>query len=120
MSIWFPLQHFDYLHIRLARAALLNEHFAQQNPGALIYDSKGGFVLSESRRTGPDLNMKTLVSKQQWNTSRRSKQDHLRANDGDYVLPSFYDDPNSALRDPIIYLCNVNRQHRTGTGWQVY
>lgn len=30
------------------------------------------------------------------------------------------DDPNKALRDPVIYRCNVEPHHRTGDRWKVY
>ncbi|KAL2825945.1 tRNA synthetases class I, catalytic domain-containing protein [Aspergillus cavernicola] len=30
------------------------------------------------------------------------------------------DNPNKAMRDPVIYRCNLNSHHRTGTEWKVY
>ena len=30
------------------------------------------------------------------------------------------DDPNKALRDPVIYRCNPERHHRTGDKWKIY
>lgn len=30
------------------------------------------------------------------------------------------DDPNKALRDPVIYRCNPQAHHRTGSKWKVY
>lgn len=30
------------------------------------------------------------------------------------------DDPNKAMRDPVIYRCNPESHHRTGTKWKVY
>ena len=30
------------------------------------------------------------------------------------------DDPNKALRDPVIYRCNLDKHHRTGEKWKIY
>ena len=30
------------------------------------------------------------------------------------------DNPNKAMRDPVIYRCNVLPHHRTGEAWKVY
>lgn len=30
------------------------------------------------------------------------------------------DDPNKALRDPVIYRCNPEKHHRTGDKWKIY
>ncbi|KAL9126090.1 MAG: hypothetical protein Q9217_004806 [Psora testacea] len=30
------------------------------------------------------------------------------------------DDPNKALRDPVIYRCNCDKHHRTGDKWKIY
>jgi glutamyl-tRNA synthetase len=30
------------------------------------------------------------------------------------------DDPNKALRDPVIYRCSPQRHHRTGDAWKIY
>ena len=30
------------------------------------------------------------------------------------------DDPNKAMRDPVIYRCNLQSHHRTGTRWKIY
>lgn len=30
------------------------------------------------------------------------------------------DDPNKALRDPVIYRCSLEPHHRTGTTWKIY
>jgi glutamyl-tRNA synthetase len=30
------------------------------------------------------------------------------------------DDPNKAMRDPVIYRCNPTDHHRTGTTWKIY
>lgn len=30
------------------------------------------------------------------------------------------DDPNKAMRDPVIYRCNLEPHHRTGSTWKIY
>ena len=30
------------------------------------------------------------------------------------------DDPNKAMRDPVIYRCNLDKHHRTGDKWKIY
>ena len=30
------------------------------------------------------------------------------------------DDPNKAMRDPVIYRCNPTPHHRTGDAWKIY
>ncbi|KZO97792.1 glutamate-tRNA ligase [Calocera viscosa TUFC12733] len=173
----FPPEPSGYLHIGHAKAAMLNQYFAQMYKGRLIVrfdDTNPSKEKSEFEQSIiEDLALLGVHADQLSHTSdwfeklyelcveliKRGKayaddteQEQMRAERAER-LPSkrrdmapaetlarfeemkagtpegqrwcirakiSYDDVNGALRDPVIYRCNLTPHHRTGSTWKVY
>ncbi|KZT51249.1 glutamate-tRNA ligase [Calocera cornea HHB12733] len=173
----FPPEPSGYLHIGHAKAAMLNQYFAQMYKGKMIVrfdDTNPSKEKSEFEESIlEDLALLGVHADQVTHTSdwfdklyelcveliKRGKafaddteQEQMRAERTER-LPSkrrdmtpaqtlarfeemkagtaegqrwcirakiSYDDVNGALRDPVIYRCNMTPHHRTGSAWKVY
>lgn len=174
----FPPEPSGYLHIGHAKAAILNQYFAQAYKGKLVvrFDDTNpskekqefedsiledlallgiqGDVVSHTSDYFPQLHQLAVRLIQEGNayaddtaqeTMRAQRMDGLpsarRDASVDENLARFdemcrgtdegrrwclrakmsVDHPNKALRDPVIYRCNVDTPHaRTGTRWKAY
>lgn len=173
----FPPEPSGYLHIGHAKAALLNNYFAQLHEGKLIirFDDtnpskekeefeesikedllllgiKGNIVTHTSDHFEKLYNLAvTLIKKglayvddtdqvtmrDQRMKGIASKNRDLSVDDNltrfqemkegtEFGLTACLrakisvDDKNKALRDPVIYRCNLTPHHRTGNAWKIY
>ncbi|GMM39002.1 glutamate--tRNA ligase [Saccharomycopsis crataegensis] len=174
----FPPEPSGYLHIGHAKAAILNQYFAQAYKGKLIirFDDtnpskektefeqsiiedlellgiKGDMLTysSDYFQTMYDLAIKMIKEGKAYcdNTPqeqmRAERMDGIKSAKRDatveenlrifetemknatevgqtYCLRAkiSFDCPNKALRDPVIYRCNLTPHHRTGTAWKMY
>ncbi|KAJ3540971.1 hypothetical protein NMY22_g4083 [Coprinellus aureogranulatus] len=173
----FPPEPSGYLHIGHAKAALLNQYFAQMYKGKMIIrfdDTNPSKERSEFEETIlEDLQLMGVHGDQVTHTSdyfdklyelavkmikdgkayaddtekeqmQKERFDGIASKHRDDSIEDnlkhfeemktgstegqrwciraklSYDNPNKALRDPVIYRCNTLPHHRTGDAWKIY
>ncbi|KZT71351.1 glutamyl-tRNA synthetase [Daedalea quercina L-15889] len=173
----FPPEPSGYLHIGHAKAAMLNQYFAQMYQGKLLIrfddtnptkertefeetiledlallDIRGDAVshtsdyfdqlyelavkmIKEGKAYADDTEQAEM-RKQRWDgIASRHRDDSIEDNLAHFAemktgsaegvrwcirAKMSVDDPNKALRDPVIYRCNLLPHHRTGDKWKIY
>ncbi|KAF8913586.1 glutamate-tRNA ligase [Mucidula mucida] len=168
----FPPEPSGYLHIGHAKAAMLNQYFAQMYNGKLIirfddtnpskerdtiletcyvgnqgryYHSHVDYfatlydyalkVIKEGKAYTDDTEQAQMRTERFDGIASKHRDDSVEDNLKHFAemtagseeglrwclrAKMSVDDPNKALRDPVIYRCNTLPHHRTGDKWKVY
>ena len=173
----FPPEPSGYLHIGHAKAALLNQHFAQQYDGKMLirFDDtnpskeKAEFqdaimedcelmgikpdkvsytsdyfddlfkhavnLIKRSRAYTDDTLQEQMREERMNGIASKHRDDSIEDNLAHFAAMQTgsedglrwclrakisVDNPNKAMRDPVIYRCNLEPHHRTGTTWKIY
>jgi glutamyl-tRNA synthetase len=172
-----PPEPSGYLHIGHAKAAILNQYFAEHykgtflvrfddtnpskekaefqdsiledltllgiKPDKLSYTSDSfdklfqyAIELIKLGKAYTDDTLQAQMQKERWDgIASAHREDSVEANLEHFSLMQSgseegvkwclrakisVDDPNKAMRDPVIYRCNLQPHHRTGTTWKLY
>ncbi|KAF9013924.1 glutamate-tRNA ligase [Cyathus striatus] len=129
----FPPEPSGYLHIGHAKAAILNNTLPRCTKGNLSFLAVK--LIKSGKAYADDTDQETM-RKQRWDgipSVHRddSVEDNLKhfeemksgSTEGQrwcIRAKMSVDDPNKALRDPVIFRCNMLPHHRTGDKWKIY
>ncbi|CAG8547450.1 10520_t:CDS:10, partial [Acaulospora colombiana] len=126
----FPPEPSGYLHIGHAKAAMLNEYFAREYKGKLIvrFDDTNPSKEKEEFEESIKEDLALLGIRPDLVTYTSDHFEELYQYAVKIIKKglAYVDDtdvntnPNKALRDPVIYRCNLLPHHRTGNKWKIY
>ncbi|KIM79723.1 hypothetical protein PILCRDRAFT_823268 [Piloderma croceum F 1598] len=103
--------YFDHLCDLAIKLLKSGKAYADDTEQAQMREERMNGIASKHRDDSVDDNLK------RFDEMRAGSQEGLR-----WCIRAkmSVDNPNKALRDPVIYRCNVSTHHRTGDKWKVY
>lgn len=107
----YSSDYFQELYEGCVRLIRLGKAYADDTPKELMQDQRRDGLPSACRDMSIEDTLSRLGSMKAG--SREGQRWCIRARIS-------IDDPNKALRDPVIYRCNLQPHHRTGATWYIY
>ena len=107
----YSSDHFQLLHDHCVEMIERGYAYADDSDQATMRDERMKGI--ESRRRGRTVSESLKFFEEMKNGTDEGKTNCIRAKIS-------VDNPNKAMRDPVIYRCNPQSHHRTGTQWKVY
>lgn len=108
----FTSNYFDYLYHMCIRVIKEGHAYADDTPQETMQKERWDGIKSACRDRTVEENLR--IFHEMSNGTEEGLKNCIRAKVS-------VDDPNKAMRDPVIYRCNVETpHHRTGTRWKVY
>lgn len=108
----YTSDYFDYLYDMCKRLVSEGQAYADDTDQETMKKERMDGI--ESKRRGRTIEENLRIFDEMTKGSEEGVKNCIRAKVS-------VDDPNKALRDPVIYRCNVdNTHHRTGNTWKAY
>ena len=107
----YSSDHFQLLHDYCVEMIKRGNAYADDSDQATMRDERMKGI--ESRRRGRTVDESLKFFEQMKNGTDEGRTNCIRAKIS-------VDNPNKAMRDPVIYRCNPQSHHRTGAQWKVY
>ena len=108
----YTSDHFEYLYQCCIRIIKEGHAYADDTPQEKMRDERMKGVASECRDKSVDENL--AIFEEMKEGTKKGQTYCIRAK-------MSVDNPNKAMRDPVIYRCNIeDAHHRTGTTWKMY
>ena len=108
----YTSDHFEYLYQCCIRMINEGHAYADNTPQEKMRDERMKGIASECRDKSVEDNLAILEEMKRG--SEKGQTYCIRAK-------MSVDNPNKAMRDPVIYRCNIeDAHHRTGTAWKMY
>lgn len=108
----YTSDYFDYLYEMCIRMIKEGHAYADDTPQEEMQKQRWDGIASARRDRSVEENLR--IFEEMKKGSEEGLKNCIRAK-------LSYNNPNKALRDPVIYRCNVeNKHHRTGDKWKIY
>ena len=111
-ALSYTSDHFDLLYDYAVKLIKQGDAYVDDTPQETMREQRGEGIASARRDRPLEENLQ-LFTEEMRNATEIGLQNCLRAK-------MSVDDNNKALRDPVIYRCNITPHHRTGTAWKMY
>ncbi|GFP55638.1 hypothetical protein ACSS6W_008989 [Trichoderma asperelloides] len=111
-SLTYTSDYFDYLYDMCKKLISMGKAYADDTDQETMRSERMDGIPSKRRDRTVEENLR--IFEEMKNGSQEGVAHCIRAKVS-------YDNPNKAMRDPVIYRCNVDTpHHRTGTTWKMY
>ncbi|KKA26905.1 hypothetical protein TD95_002121 [Thielaviopsis punctulata] len=112
-SLSYTSDYFDYLYDMCKRMITEGFAYADDTDGKTMQEERFNGIASKCRDRTVEESLHIFENEMK-NGTEVGQRNCIRAK-------LSFDNPNKALRDPVIYRCNVtDPHHRTGTKWKMY
>ncbi|KAH8106901.1 glutamate-tRNA ligase [Cristinia sonorae] len=110
-SISHTSDHFDHLYDLAIKMIKEGKAYADDTEQAQMRDERWNGIASKHRDDSVEDNLK------HFDEMKSGSEEGIR-----WCIRAkmSVDNPNKAMRDPVIYRCNLIPHHRTGTKWKIY
>jgi len=108
----YSSDYFDHMYDLAVKLIKEGKAYADDTPLEKMRQERMDGVESERRRRTVEENLQ-IFTEEMKNGTEEGLKNCIRAKIS-------VDNPNKALRDPVIYRCNLTPHHRTGTQWKMY
>lgn len=110
-KVSYSSDHFQFLYEECIRIIKAGKAYADDTPQEKMKDERFNGIASARRERTIEENLAILEEMKKG--SEIGRANCIRAKIS-------VDNPNKAMRDPVIYRCNEEPHHRTGTTWKMY
>ncbi|KAL2269648.1 hypothetical protein VTJ83DRAFT_1832 [Remersonia thermophila] len=111
-SVTYTSDYFDYLYDMCVRLIKEGHAYADDTDQETMRDERFKGIPSKRRDRTVEENLRLFEEMKKG--SEEGRRNCIRAKIS-------FDNPNKAMRDPVIYRCNIDTpHHRTGTKWNMY
>lgn len=108
----FSSDYFDQMYDLAIQLIKEGKAYADDTPQEKMRAERMDGIPSERRERTVEENLR-IFTEEMKNGTEEGLKNCIRAKIS-------FDNPNKAMRDPVIYRCNLTPHHRTGTQWKMY